>query len=177
MLWRNSRASIFHFGFNDADSPGWTMKMRWEMYVDSLPKTFLSPTKDSLWTPETPNDMNLMFEIGWKSKRTLGQPITTYDQFRIAVGHYCRFSVAASLCSVHNMFKKGSIFALIATWAQCRPLSDISDSWSRRDGDVQSPRLNSPLWCVVPFFRLPENEKKLGQIFNHLRLLAINRPG
>ncbi len=66
-----------------------------------------------LVTVDNTMDMDHFFNIGWKSKLLLGQSVSTFDQFRIAVGQYCRFGVAFKVVKANELYKRGSICSLV----------------------------------------------------------------
>ncbi len=127
---RKSRACFRHFGFFDESSQEISLEDRWEWYLESLPKRFFTSAgaqlrvttqvcrgtpayKGLLVNAGNCEDVQEIFENNWKSKRSLGQPISSYDQFRVAVGQLCRFAVATNVCSPHGLYNKGSVYALM----------------------------------------------------------------
>jgi len=122
-IQRAQRRSLLGSGVIDPLS---NMREHWESYVDNISKDFFKSKEARLelsdrvtrgtaayqgliLTQLNNGDMRKIYNISWKSKADLGQPLGTYHQFRIVVGQYARFSVAAKLCSAHDLYRKGAL--------------------------------------------------------------------
>lgn len=107
----------------------YSISENWEILLDGLEPDFFTSAEAKLklseklekgksgyvglaLTPKNNADMKEMFNIRWKSKADLGQPLSTYDQFRIAVGQYARFAVAAELCKAELLCEKGGLYRI-----------------------------------------------------------------
>ncbi len=102
----------------------------WEAYLETLEDEFFTSTEARLeeidhlprvksayqgllMNEKNCDDMKTMFQIRWESRVALGQSLGTYDQFRVVVGQFSRFSVALRLCSAPKLCRKGSLFDLV----------------------------------------------------------------
>ena len=58
-------------------------------------------------------DVKKIYRVRWQSKADLGQSVGTYEQFRIVVGQYARFAVAAKMCHLDELCRPGALFEII----------------------------------------------------------------
>lgn len=69
----------------------------------------------SLKLNETNNsDMSRMFTLTYEAKRNAGQPISSYEQFKVVVGQYARFCCVAGKVDAKNLWKEGQLFSAVA---------------------------------------------------------------
>lgn len=128
---RNRRRSL---GTPSASSLPMSISEAWNFYLETLPVDFFSSAEarfevsDPLvkgrsgyaglvLNPQNNNDMREMFNIRWKSKADLGQPLGTFEQFRIVVGQYSRFVVAAGLCTANSLCERGCLYRVACSYS------------------------------------------------------------
>lgn len=104
----------------------------WESYLERVSKSFFRSKEATLEdlpdpkkgkkpyqgipiTPKNNSDMMRIYELSWKSREDLGQSMGTYEQFRIVVGQYSRFAIAARICPPNSLWKTGMLFNILCS--------------------------------------------------------------
>ena len=115
-----------HFSGSAVRDPRMRMKQHWENYLETLSTSFFNSREARLEhservtkgrpayqgvlvTPQNNPDMKCIYEISWKSREDLGQPMGTFEQFRVVVGQYARFAIASGMFRPSQLCKKGTL--------------------------------------------------------------------
>ena len=113
-----------HLSGSAVRDPRVRMKQHWEDYLETLSTSFFNSREARLEqtervtkgkpayqgvsvTPQNNPDMKCIYEISWKSREDLGQPMGTFEQFRVVVGQYARFAIASGMFRPSQLCKKG----------------------------------------------------------------------
>ena len=100
------------------------IKQHWEVYLEKLSTSFFNLREARLEqseqatkgkpayqgvsvTPQNNPDMKCIYEISWKSREYLGQPMGTFEQFRVVFGQYARSAIASGMFRPSQLYKKG----------------------------------------------------------------------
>lgn len=125
--WNRSATSIA-----EMKNPKLRMRAFWARYVESLPANFFTSKEARLElttrvvkgkaayqgvpvTPENNPDMQRIYDQSWRSREDLGQPMGTFQQFRIVVGQYCRFAIAAGMCRPAQICNRGILCDILCS--------------------------------------------------------------
>ena len=117
------------FSTSSSDFPT-SIEGRWEIVVEKLPAKFFSSAEARFEINKQVSkgksayvglaldhknnfDIEEIYGIRWRSKADLGQNMGTYDQFRLVVGQYARFAVAAKLANIIELWEKGQLYGII----------------------------------------------------------------
>jgi hypothetical protein len=62
---------------------------------------------------ENCNDVQFVYKSRWEAKALRGQPVTSYDQFRAAVGQFVRFAIVCRSIPLNLVWQAGQLFQAV----------------------------------------------------------------
>jgi hypothetical protein len=130
---RGSRAPTREIGQVVVPQQPHTMEEKWKYYVSGLDSQFFDPrNKEAAMqgsseriklgevsyrgvkvNHENSSDVQFVFKSRWEAKVLRGQPVTSYDQFRAAVGQFVRFAIVCRSIPLSIAWQAGQLFQAV----------------------------------------------------------------
>jgi hypothetical protein len=130
---RGSRAPTRESGRVIVPQQPHTMEEKWNYYISGLDSQFFDPrSKEAAMqgsseriklgevsyrgvkvNHENSSDVQFVFKSRWEAKALRGQPVTSYDQFRAAVGQFVRFAIVCRSIPLSTAWQAGQLFQAV----------------------------------------------------------------
>lgn len=155
---------------------------RWQIYIGNLPGNFFTSAEAQMKlstkvqrgvkaykgltvTPDNCEDMLYMYNLHFKKKIDLGQPKTTWEQFRLLVGQFCRYGVAFKIAKLTTLYRPGNVMALVQ-YISCADAFLQYFEIRGTSGTVQNKAAHLIRLCelAIGFFGAQGKEQIVGQI-------------
>ncbi len=117
-------------------------------------------------------DMRNIWEMEWRCRAALGEPLVTYHKFRTVVGQYARFAITSKLCSANGFFRRGSLFKIMCCLKTVQSFIGYFQNRAAPGTVIQKAwHLSSLARCAILFFdtrKQPEEKGKVEDVREYL---------